>query len=624
MEDSPPSADCGKLEADSFLPRTAPRVHCLRRLTLFVLLATAGLAPCARADVVVISNRSAKGVKFTVSAADGKPVELTLAPQELIPIRSKTPLQLQYNKGYELLPNSAYFFGESFDQKRIELHEIGFRRPKELAPARESARPAQPVVITVKLLVDDDQPLQQKLWEKDLRERVADCSKILEQHCFARLEVVAVETWETNDAINDFDLALKEFESKVDPAPARIAIGFTSQFQPVKGRTNLGGVRGPFSRHALLREWNRRVAPAERLELLVHELGHFFGAAHSPETNSVMRPLLADKQANSVKFRIGFDPLNTLAMNLISEEMGRREIRSLRQLDLRTRQILAAVYGELDRALPKDDAARRMHAMLGPTGEEPKIKGPPYLAASKRVLEAIVAYAERNAALPENPTEGPKRLTGDELTAAYLKVAAAKASKLPPGNGVKGFLVATAVAFDRTNQLRDNPLLDVAFATIESDEARRHRLEVLGKPTAHGREDLLMHFAVSAALAATLNPQLSESAGVLKELNDSQGGSGFSFVDLSADLAGIAFAQNLLEHPELLGQIAEQCSVADYWPPIEGLVEGLDSGAFVSEFGSPSNERFLAVKTDIQNRIKSLKGFAAQEKTPEEPSGANP
>jgi hypothetical protein len=59
------------------------------------------------------------------------------------------------------------------------------------------------------------------------------------------------------------------------------------------------------------------------LELLVHELGHFFGAAHSPETNSVMRPLLADKQANSTRFRIGFDPLNALAMNLVTEEMGR-------------------------------------------------------------------------------------------------------------------------------------------------------------------------------------------------------------------------------------------------------------------------------------------------------------
>lgn len=583
---------------------------------LSVLLTAAWL----RADVVVIANRASKGVRFTVATAGGVPHELSLAPLDLVPVRIDGPLELEYPPGgkgdrYELQPNSAYFFADMPENKRILVHEIGLRsRPKDLATSKITELPSQPVVITVKLLVDDDQPLHQKLWEQDLRERVADCSKILEQHCFARLEVVGIDTWETNDAINDFDIALTEFESKVDPSPARIAIGFTSQFQPVQGRTNLGGVRGPFCRHALLREWNRRVAPAERLELLVHEMGHFFGAAHSPESNTVMRPLLADKQANSTKFRIGFDPLNTLAMNLVTEEMGKREIRSLRQLDLRTRQVLGSVYWELDRALPKDDAASRLHAMLGPIAPEPKPSAPPYMPASRRVLAAIIKYAERNAKLPENPAEGPKRLTGDELTEAYFRQAAAAAAKLSPANANQGFLIGLAVAFDRSDLLRGNPLATAALSTIETDAERRHRLEVLGRPTVHGREDLLMHFTVSAALSVALSPQLAESAGVLKELKDAQGGSGFSFVDLSADLAGIEFATQLAEHPERLTQIAEQLKIVDYLPPIEGLAEGLDAGRFVSEYGSPSDDRYQAVKTDIQNRIKSLRGFAAQEK----------
>lgn len=596
------------------------------RLGIWALALLAGLVniPAARGDVVVIANRASKGVRFTVATPGGEPVQLTLAPQDIVPIRATEVLELRHGaKGsevaYELLPNSAYFFSQKVGESRVELHEIGLRRPKDLAPRQPSKKPPQPVVITVKLLVDDDQPLERKLWEKDLRERIADCSKILEQHCFAKLEVVAVETWETSDSINDFDIALNEFESKVDPSPARIAIGFTSQFQPVKGRTNLGGVRGPFSRHALLREWNRRVAPAERLELLVHEMGHFFGAAHSPETNSAMRPLLADKQANSVKFRIGYDPLNTLAINLVTEEMGRRDVRSLRQLDLRSRQMLGAVYTEIDRALPEDDAARRMRAMLGPLAEEPKIKGPAYLPAARRVLAAIVNYAEKNSALPQDAPEGPKRLTGDALTEAYLRVAATTASKLSPGNSAKAYLIGTAIAFDHSDQLRGNPLVDIALASVESEQERRHRIEVLGKPTALGREDLLMHFAVSGALAAALNEQLAESAGVLKELKDSQGGSGFSFVDLSADLAGIAFARNLMDHPERLSKFAEGIAVKDFWPDIEGLPEGLDSGAFVSQYGSPSDERYQSVKTDILERIKATPGFAAEEK-PTSPS----
>src|SRR5690606_32420563 len=127
----------------------------------------------------------------------------------------------------------------------------------------------------------------------------------------------------------------------------------------------------------------------------------------------------------------------------------------------------------------------------------------------------------------EKAEEGPTKITGDELTEAYLRVAAGAAAKVSPANAAQAFTLGTAIAFDRSNLLRGNPLTDAAFGAVESDGERRHRLQVLGNPTAHGREDLLMHFTVSAALATTLNAQLSESAGLLKELKDAQdGGSG--------------------------------------------------------------------------------------------------
>jgi uncharacterized protein YfiM (DUF2279 family) len=58
-----------------------------------------------------------------------------------------------------------------------------------------------------------------------------------------------------------------------------------------------------------------------------------------------------------------------------------------------------------------------------------------------------------------------------------------------------------------------------------------------------GRADLAKHWALSAALAATLGPGLSSAMGELKEVADSgPDGSGFSFIDLAADRAGIAAA----------------------------------------------------------------------------------
>jgi hypothetical protein len=55
-----------------------------------------------------------------------------------------------------------------------------------------------------------------------------------------------------------------------------------------------------------------------------------------------------------------------------------------------------------------------------------------------------------------------------------------------------------------------------------------------------GRADLAKHFSLSAAIAAATDPELGRALGTWKELDDSlPGGSGFSFVDLSADRAGL-------------------------------------------------------------------------------------
>ena len=75
------------------------------------------------------------------------------------------------------------------------------------------------VTITVKILVDDDQPALQKIWEKELRERIADASDIFEHHCGVRFEVKAVDTWVSDNSITDFQKTLQEFETKVNPAP---------------------------------------------------------------------------------------------------------------------------------------------------------------------------------------------------------------------------------------------------------------------------------------------------------------------------------------------------------------------------------------------------------------------
>lgn len=61
-------------------------------------------------------------------------------------------------------------------------------------------------------------------------------------------------------------------------------------------------------------------------------------------------------------------------------------------------------------------------------------------------------------------------------------------------------------------------------------------------PTLHGRADLAKHWTLSAALGARLGGDAAGAIGEWKEMADSDGGSGFSFVDLAADRAGVRSA----------------------------------------------------------------------------------
>jgi hypothetical protein len=170
---------------------------------------------------------------------------------------------------------------------------------------------------------------------------------------------VAVGTWTSNPNATEMNQLIQEFERVVDPAPARLAIGFTGQYHTLRKDNHMGGICGPFRSHLLIREWGKQMAEPERLEILVHELGHFLGAAHSAEPRSVMRPDISDRQARAKAFNIGFDAPDTLAMYLIGEELQERSLTQIRQVSDARKKTLRAIYASMAVALPKDTAAPR-------------------------------------------------------------------------------------------------------------------------------------------------------------------------------------------------------------------------------------------------------------------------
>ena len=123
------------------------------------------------------------------------------------------------------------------------------------------------------------------------------------------------------------------------------------------------------------------------------------------------------------------------------------------------------------------------------------------------------------------------------------------------------------------------------------------------------REDLAKHFVVSAALTMLIGPQCAEAAGVAKELKDSHGRSGFSFVDLSANLAGVTFATKVRSAKISLTTLATSFAVEDFMPETGNLKEGISWPDFHKMYNSAQDNRFHSAEAAIRKRILAMPGY---------------
>ena len=205
-------------------------------------------------------------------------------------------------------------------------------------------------------------------------------------------------------------------------------------------------------------------------------------------------------------------------------------------------------------------------------------------------------------------TASDKPVKGDELTALYVRAAVEAARDLPAAEAMLALNLGLGVAMDRSALMRFNPVVGLTWRRVETNAERTTRLAVLGEPTMFGRHDLAQHFFVSTALTAVLGAKAAEAAGVAKEILDAQdGGSGFSFADLAADMAGVHFASRLIERPERVK--AMRFRVADFAVGPKGLEEGLAMKDFEKKYGGTTDARYVKVRDDIARRVRELPGY---------------
>lgn len=600
----------------------------IRLLPVAVVALAAGgtrLGP-AEAGVVVLGNRTDTQIDFMITRADGSSGWHRLEPRDVLPLPVADKARITYDTGEArqrnlLQAGSIYYF--VVRDKGLQLGKVALPPPAPGDVAAAAVKPDVPIApaytIPVMLLVDDDEPAVRRIWERRLRGRLTDAAEIIQRHCGVRFEVVAVGTWDSDNRIVDFAESLREFEREVNPAPARLAIGFTSQYKtPPRRRIHLGGTRGALHSHILIREWAQHVTTTERLEVLLHELGHYLGAAHSVEGDSVMRPTLGDGRAHARSFRIGFDPLNTFIIYLVGEELRGGRHRGFSRFPPHTKAQLRSAYLAMAKLMPEDQSTKNYLRFLDqspPARAEPARHPKPLVEATRVVVRAIGEAARRNNSLPTGPTgraENALRLSGDRLTEHYVRRGAAAAGELQDDVAAKAFLLGLGIALDNSTTLRYLPLIGQLCREVESSQQRYERLKLLGSPTMRGRPDLTRHFAVSCALTVLIGPQPAETAGIGKELIDARGRSGFSFVDLSADLAGVTFATHIRDAKIPLDALAGSFVVKDFLPEGTGLEEGIIREDFFRRYGSAQDQRFLRQTAAIRNQILALRGYRSR------------
>jgi hypothetical protein len=451
------------------------------------------------ADVVVLSNATQSTVTYS-TVVDGKSVKARkLFAGDVIPLSVEKSASVSFAEGdgerlIETDLNQAYAFSSTSDGsltlKQLELGDEskGRVRPAPL-PLPDTGEAG---VIRVHLVTDAIAEAERDAFEQQLDRRLRAASFVLSKHCRMRLEVVSRGTWRPDPRVADFNKVLREFETTVDRGEAHVAIGFTRRHAVTAGRNHLGGTRGPLHSHILIREMPGRIRESDRVEVLVHEVGHFLGATHWPDESAVMRPTLGKPRAAGASFKVVFDPMNTLVMSLVTEEMRRANVKHVTELSPGVKRRLRDIYSAISKTLPGDKDSKKFVELID------RATVWSVLVRSQKIHDVVLS------ALAENLKKEDAALVGDELFNHVVQVAATAASKLDGEEAPTALCLGLALALsDVAGEQVNCPQRVRNLLKVVDDEKRLEtRKQLLGNSVFQHRSEQLMPFAEGLGYAA--------------------------------------------------------------------------------------------------------------------------
>mgnify|MGYP001365584113 CR=1 FL=1 len=219
-----------------------------------------------------------------------------------------------------------------------------------------------------------------------------------------------------------------------------------------------------------------------------------------------------------------------------------------------------------------------------------------------------------------------------KLTAYYLRYIAGREialkKKPQPFNAYLNLIMARArEQSTRENVLQHNKAAVLALAIFighhrianfvgDVQPDVEHALKPASSVLLRGRSDLSKHFIISAALKMLSEQDVTVAIGEFKELMDrGMGGSGYSFVDLTADLAGVEMARVLADPDTALRAQDTLAGTPDesiYMPEIDGLTEGLSKQEFTRRYEKVDSEAYLQEVEQIRARLAQMPFYSRE------------
>ena len=119
----------------------------------------------------------------------------------------------------------------------------------------------------------------------------------------------------------------------------------------------------------------------------------------------------------------------------------------------------------------------------------------------------------------------------------------------------------------------------------------------------------MQHFMTSASVSMAGGNIFSDAVGLLKEIDDSRGGTGFSFNDLCADKAGTRFGERATAYSrasEIQTRVARSLVESDIMPRTDDLPEHMSESEFKQRFGGVDSPRYNKMISEIDRRVEQL------------------